>query len=554
MDAVTLAEAMGHSPGVDYTAFAGPFTQAMQAANITTVNRAAMWCAQIGHESAGLKYMEEIASGADYEGRGDLGNTQPGDGKRFMGSGPIQLTGRSNFRAFTRWANQAGHTDIDFEANPHLVRDDPRWGFLAASWYWTAARPQINALCDAGDIDGVTRAITGGLNGLGDRKSRWNTCLTMGSRLLPQASPPSPPGPPSPTVEKRLDYPRDQVTQDTIYHCGPASTQTIIRAATGQLVSESDLARELRTTTRGTDWIGQFPAVLNQHLPGSDYRIVEMPQDPPTPQQRDALWIHIRGSIDAGFGLVANIVAPPSNYPRASHTSTTSPAYTGGTVYHYIALMGYAIDAAGTHHVWVADSGFVPYGYWCTLDQLASLIPPKGYAYAVARTASTTSEGLFMSLSPERQEDLARKIDEIHFELTNRFRSRAQDPLTGEQSTFEDTLIGYVLEMDKKLDEVSTVRIPGIQKALDALSPLLNRKASGGAPNLSTARARSSARGAEPLPDDIAAPPALPSLSELLTLPIMWAVSSLVVKTMGTPDDDRGEDQDKDHDDDNDDD
>src|SRR5699024_3011785 len=71
---------------------------AMRAANITNVNRAAMFAAQLGHESVGLQYMEEIASGAAYEWRQDLGNVYAGDGVRFKGSGPIQLTGRNNFR------------------------------------------------------------------------------------------------------------------------------------------------------------------------------------------------------------------------------------------------------------------------------------------------------------------------------------------------------------------------------------------------------------------------------------------------------------------------
>lgn len=75
---------------------------------------------------------------------------------------------------------------------------------------------------------------------------------------------------------------------------------------------------------------------------------------------------------------MSNIVAPPSNYPRAVAPSTISPTYGWGTVYHYIAVMGYAPG-----RVWVADSGFYPYGYWLSLEQLASLIPPKGYAASV---------------------------------------------------------------------------------------------------------------------------------------------------------------------------
>ncbi len=71
--------------------------------------------AQLAHETGNFRYMEEIASGAAYEGRKDLGNTQAGDGKRFKGRGPIQLTGRANHR---KYGQQLG---IDFENNPEIV-------------------------------------------------------------------------------------------------------------------------------------------------------------------------------------------------------------------------------------------------------------------------------------------------------------------------------------------------------------------------------------------------------------------------------------------------
>ena len=89
--------------------------------------------------------------------------------------------------------------------------------------------------------------------------------------------------------------------------------------------------------------------------------------------------------------MVANIVAPPSNYPRAVAPSTISPAYGGGTVYHYIAVMGYGEDGTARRHS-VADSGFSPYGYWISHEQLASLIPPKGYAYAAPVKAAQHTE------------------------------------------------------------------------------------------------------------------------------------------------------------------
>ena len=374
MDATTLARAMGGT--ADYAALVGPMNQAMIAANITTPRRAAMWCAQIGHESVGLRYMEEIASGAAYEGRADLGNTQPGDGRRYKGRGPIQLTGRNNYRAFTRWARSAGHTTLDFEAQPHIV-SQPRWGFLAASWYWTQARPQINAMADAGDIIGVTRAINGGTNGLDDRRARYARCLALGAALLPTGG--------KPVTEKRLEYPRDEVHQDTGWNCGPASAQTVIRAAKKEFIPESVLAAEMGTHRGGTDHIGQITRVLGKHLPAAEYRTVEMPNDPPSTAQREQMWEHIVSSIDAGYGVVINIVAPPNNYPRPSYTSTQSLAYGGGTVYHYLAAMGYAIDANGVRHVWLADSGFKPHGMWITASQLATLCPPKGYAYATAK-------------------------------------------------------------------------------------------------------------------------------------------------------------------------
>ncbi|MDY5786566.1 MAG: basic endochitinase, partial [Corynebacterium sp.] len=263
MDTQTLREVMGSVPGVDYAALLPGYLGVMKAANITTPRRAAMFAAQLGHESNGLRDMRERASGAEYEGRRNLGNVHPGDGVRFAGRGPIQLTGRNNYRAFTRWAQANGHTTLDFEKEPERL-EEPKWGFLAASWYWVAARPQINHMADNGDVHGVTRAINGGLNGLSDRRARYQRALAMGARLLPGES--------KPPMEKVLDYSRDQVAQDTYYFCGPASVQTIVKAASGKFLTERELASQLGTTQNGTDWIGLFPAVLNRHLAGAAYK------------------------------------------------------------------------------------------------------------------------------------------------------------------------------------------------------------------------------------------------------------------------------------------
>lgn len=151
------------------------FNMAAQLAEINTPRRMAHWCAQLGHESSSLRYMEEIATGQAYEGREDLGNVRPGDGRRFKGHGPIQVTGRANHAAATKWMRTERWIDssIDFEKTPELLAS-PEYGFLGAAWFWSTRR--LNALADHDKIDTVTRVINGGLNGLSDRKARLELC------------------------------------------------------------------------------------------------------------------------------------------------------------------------------------------------------------------------------------------------------------------------------------------------------------------------------------------------------------------------------------------
>lgn len=133
---------------------------------ITTPRRAAMAVAQLAHESAGLRTTTEYASGAAYEGRRDLGNTQPGDGVRFKGRGYIQITGRSNYAAVSK---ALGH---NFVERPKDL-SEPRWAAEASCWWWEAHG--LNGLCDRIDnpadrLVAVTRVINGGTNGLPDRR------------------------------------------------------------------------------------------------------------------------------------------------------------------------------------------------------------------------------------------------------------------------------------------------------------------------------------------------------------------------------------------------
>lgn len=430
MDARTLGEVMGWSLSESrYAELLPAYLRLMQWAGINSVERAAMLAAQLGHESVGLRYQQEIHDGSSYEGRQDLGNIYPGDGRRFRGHGWIQITGRHNHTEVSKWAHSKGivPTPSFFVDDPAALGNDT-YCWVGPAWYWTVARPDINTLADRRDLETVTRRINGGTNGLADRRARYDHALVIGARLLGGS-----------VAEKVLDYPRDQVHQDTFYNCGPASVQTVLRAATGEYVTESVLGRELGTHTGGTDWIGQVARVLNARLPGGAFRTVEMPNDPPTQAQKDALWANITGSINAGFGVVANIVAPPSNYPRAVAPSTISPAYSGGIVYHYFAVMGYS-DAGG-RRCWIADSGFSPYGYWIGFDQLASLIPPKGYSFSTAQPEETD-----MGFNDEDR----RMLREVHRELTQLYPSRSAYRTTDEPV---DTIAGYALNTDARIHE-----------------------------------------------------------------------------------------------------
>ena len=185
-----------------------------------------------------------------------------------------------------------------------------------------------------------------------------------------------------------FDHSVSVVKQETGYWCGPAATQIVLNSR-GIIVEESVLAQEIGTYVGGTDkveWIDE--RVLDKRVPDAGYASVNMLADPPTDAERATLWANIVGSIDAGYGVIMNWVAPPSNYPRGVKGSV-SPSYGGGTVYHYVACMGYD-TTPGARALYIADSGFNPYVYWISFDQAATLIPPKAYTYAAAAVSART--------------------------------------------------------------------------------------------------------------------------------------------------------------------
>jgi hypothetical protein len=340
-----------------------------------------MYCAQTGHESAGLLYMEEQDwNGDNYaylEGRcDDLGNCSPGDGARYHGRGPIQVTGKYNYTECSAWAYSIGlvpSSTFFVDIPEELAQDDN--GFHGVTWYWTTQRP-MNDAADARDLELATYYINGGYNGLEDRQQRYDNCLAMGDLLLVLLEPKDE----RPLVgEKVLSYDPNIIPQETGYFCGPASAQICLNMR-GIFVDEWTLAAEMGTDDGGTDYVALIEQSLDPRLPEANYSSHDAPHDPPSAPQKEAFWDALKRSIDNGYGIVMNWVAPPSNYPIGIKGSP-NPSYGGGTVYHYVSAAGYD-DNPSQRAVWVVDSGFQPWHYWISFDQCCTLIPPKAFCYA----------------------------------------------------------------------------------------------------------------------------------------------------------------------------
>ncbi|MEO7941221.1 MAG: glycoside hydrolase family 19 protein [Burkholderiaceae bacterium] len=138
-----------------------PLKAGMIKYGITSPLQMAHFIAQLGHESMSFLYTEEIASGAAYEGRTDLGNMHAGDGRRYKGRGLIQLTGRANYAAYSRF------TGIDYVAQPEPLSCDPVVAVDVSCWFWKDRG--VDKLAEMDDAKAVTKRINGGYNGLDDR-------------------------------------------------------------------------------------------------------------------------------------------------------------------------------------------------------------------------------------------------------------------------------------------------------------------------------------------------------------------------------------------------
>jgi predicted chitinase len=152
---------------------------AMVEFHITNYLRAAAFLATIAVESMEFRYFEEIASGAAYEGRRDLGNIYAGDGRKYKGRGVIQVTGRTNSEACLKYLGlPAGHPEALAELSN---------AFRSAGWFWDPFR-NLNPLADQRQFLTVQTRVNGrnkktGLpNGWNERRAYYERAL----RVLPE--------------------------------------------------------------------------------------------------------------------------------------------------------------------------------------------------------------------------------------------------------------------------------------------------------------------------------------------------------------------------------
>lgn len=162
LTAAQLQRLLPSLPAAQVDSYTTLLNGAMAEFGITTRRRQVCFLAQLAHESGELTAFEEHASGAAYEGRcEDLGNCEAGDGTRYKGRGPIQLTGKKNYR-------QAGQAlGVDLVTWPELAAQ-AQVGFRVAAWFFRANK--LNQLADAGDFHEITQRINGGQEGQRSRE------------------------------------------------------------------------------------------------------------------------------------------------------------------------------------------------------------------------------------------------------------------------------------------------------------------------------------------------------------------------------------------------
>jgi putative chitinase len=176
-----------------------PLQETFEKYQINTPKRQACFIGQCMHESGGFKFLREnlnysakalmatwpsrfpdMDMAEKYERQpekiankvysGRMGNTEDGDGAKYIGRGLIQLTGKDNYMAFGEAIGE------DLVSNPQLV-EQPRYAALSAGWFWN--KRGLNALADAMDVTTMTVRINGGRIGIDDRIAKINKAIDI---------------------------------------------------------------------------------------------------------------------------------------------------------------------------------------------------------------------------------------------------------------------------------------------------------------------------------------------------------------------------------------
>jgi putative chitinase len=176
-----------------------PLQETFEKYQINTPKRQACFIGQCMHESGGFKFLKEnlnysakalmatwpsrfpdadtaekyarqpeMIANKVYSGR--MGNTEDGDGAKYIGRGLIQLTGKDNYRAFGEAIGE------DLVSTPQLV-EEPRYAALSAGWFWN--KRGLNALADVMDVETMSKRINGGTIGMADRIAKINKVLDV---------------------------------------------------------------------------------------------------------------------------------------------------------------------------------------------------------------------------------------------------------------------------------------------------------------------------------------------------------------------------------------
>jgi putative chitinase len=176
-----------------------PLQETFEKYQINTPKRQACFIGQCMHESGGFKFLKEnlnysakalmatwpsrfpdMDMAEKYERQpekiankvysGRMGNTEDGDGAKYIGRGLIQLTGKDNYKAFGEAIGE------DLVSNPQLV-EEPRYAALSAGWFFN--KRNLNALADIMDIETMSKRINGGSIGMADRIAKINKVLDV---------------------------------------------------------------------------------------------------------------------------------------------------------------------------------------------------------------------------------------------------------------------------------------------------------------------------------------------------------------------------------------